>query len=358
MSDLGRRQQGLSIIEIMVALTLGLIITIGIVHIFTANRASFDLSSASGRTQESGRTAIELLSRAVRNADYWGCMKGVPATSIHNIVNVSSTNADVLGFQRGLVVEQDPSGSADNIDDGSDFITVSGVGGGGLINVSKVPASSAADLQLATATTAIQPNDILFVSDCQSADIFQVTNLQNGTVVVHNGGSVAGISPGNSTQKLQKVYAAGATIYRPYVQTFYINNGSLYMVQGQMQGAAAGSFGAPVQLVSGVIGMQVELGRDTSTPPDGSIDEWDAPKVESSSTTTDEAFADNALALRISVLTRSSPDNPNAVKTPQKYCFPGWLDCKANPSLLTTAPNTLLYRVYTVTVSIRNRTGG
>lgn len=352
MSNLRYRQQGLSIIEIMIALTLGLIITIGIVHIFTANRASFDLSSASGRTQETGRTAMELLGRAVRNADYWGCMKGVPASSVHNILNVSSTDP-VLGFERGLVVEQDPSGSADNITDGSDFITVSGVGGGGLINVSSVPAQTAANLQLATTTTAIQQGDILFVSDCQDADVFQVTNFQNGQVVVHNSGSIAGMTPGNKTQALQKVYAAGATVYRPYVEKYFINNGSLYMATGQMQGATVGSFGTPVQLVSGVIGMQVELGQDTHGT--GSIDAWNPPKVEDNSTTSDEAFADDALALRISILTESPSDH--VVKDHQKYCFPGWLDCKANPALLTTANDYRLYRVYTSTVAIRNRTG-
>jgi len=349
------RQQGLSIIELMVALTLGLIITVGIVHIFTANRASFDLSSASSRTQESGRTALQLLARAVRNADYWGCMKGVPKDTINNILNVSSSNIDVLGFQRGLVVEEDPAGSSgDNIDDKTDFIEVRGVGGGGLIGVNKQPATTAANIHL-DSTSGISQDDILFVSDCESADVFQVTNLNtNNDIVVHNSGSIGGISPGNKTQALSKKYTEEATIYRPYVQRYYVYNGSLYMAEGLMQGGSAGSLGTPQQLVSGIQDMQVELGRDTNG--DGSIDEWDAPKVQDNSTDTDEKYADDALALRISLLTRS-PDN-NAVRSPQKYCFPGWQDCQANPSLLTTAPDTRLYRVYTITAALRNRTGG
>lgn len=355
------RQQGLSIIELMVALTLGLIITVGIVHIFTANRASFDLSSASSRTQESGRTALQLLARAVRNADYWGCMKGVPKDTINNILDTSGTgySADVLGFQRGLVVEQDPSGSADGIQDGSDFIEVRGVGGGGLIGVNKQPSQSAANIHL-NDTSGIAQKDILFVSDCESADVFQVTNLQNGNIVVHSSGGGAGgagsINPGNYTQALSKKYTEEATIYRPYVQRYYISGGSLYMQEGLMKGVNAGSLGTAQQLVSGIWDMQVELGRDTNG--DGSIDEWDAPKVQDNSTDTDEKYADNALALRISILTRS-PDN-NAVDSPQKYCFPGWQDCQANPSLLTTAGanDRHLYRVYTITAALRNRTGG
>lgn len=355
MHKLANRQRGLSIIELMVAITLALIITVGIVHIFTANRASFDLSSASSRTQESGRTALTLLARAVRNADYWGCMKGVPKDTIHNILDTTSSgyNADVVGFQRGLVVEQDPAGSSDGIDDGTDFIEVRGVGGGGLIGVNKVPDMNAANIHL-DSINGISANDILFVSDCQSADVFQVTNLQpSNNVVVHNSGSVGGISPGNYTQKLQKKYTQDATIYRPYVQRYFVNNGSLYLQQGLMQGAAAGSLGGAQQLVSGVWDMRVQMGRDTNG--DGSIDEWDDPKVQDNSTDTDEKYADAALALRISILTRSPDDK--AVSKPQKYCFPGWLDCTGTPSLLTTAPDRHLYRVYTITASLRNRTG-
>lgn len=347
------RQRGLSIIELMVAITLALIITVGIVHIFTANRASFDLSSASSRTQESGRTALTLLARAVRNADYWGCMKGVPADTIHSILDTTNAayNADVLGFQRGLVVEQDPAGSSDGIDDGTDFIEVRGVGGGGLIGVNK-----AANIHL-DSIAGISQKDILFVSDCQSADVFQVTNLLSGDIAVHGSGGGAGgtsgIVPGNSTQKLSKKYTQEATIYRPYVQRYFVDNGSLYLQQGLMQGASAGTLGSAQQLVSGIKDMRVQLGRDTNG--DGSIDEWDDPKVQDNSTDTDEKYADAALALRISVLTRSPDDN--AVSKPQKYCFPGWLDCTGTPSLLTTAPDRHLYRVYTITASLRNRTG-
>lgn len=64
------KQSGMSLIEVMVALTIGLIILVALGYFFIGstqiNRTTDDVS----RMQESGRNALELMGRAIRQAGY------------------------------------------------------------------------------------------------------------------------------------------------------------------------------------------------------------------------------------------------------------------------------------------------
>lgn len=64
-------QKGLSLIELMVAMTLSLIMMLGVTQIFISNKQSFDITHDLGFMQESGRIALSLISDSVRNADHW-----------------------------------------------------------------------------------------------------------------------------------------------------------------------------------------------------------------------------------------------------------------------------------------------
>jgi len=55
--------RGFSLVELMVALLIGLIISIGVVQIFGATRATYQLDEALARAQENGRFALEFLTQ-------------------------------------------------------------------------------------------------------------------------------------------------------------------------------------------------------------------------------------------------------------------------------------------------------
>ena len=65
-----QRQRGMSLIEVMVAMTIGLIILAALGYFFISsnqiNRSTDDVS----RMQENGRNALELMGRAIRQAGY------------------------------------------------------------------------------------------------------------------------------------------------------------------------------------------------------------------------------------------------------------------------------------------------
>ncbi|MCO6705108.1 PilW family protein, partial [Streptomyces sp. CHB9.2] len=54
-----RRQKGLSIIELMIALLLGLLLMGGVMQVFLSSRQTYQTNSALSQVQESGRFALD-----------------------------------------------------------------------------------------------------------------------------------------------------------------------------------------------------------------------------------------------------------------------------------------------------------
>jgi len=65
-----RRQTGLSLVELMIALVVGLLLLGGVIEIFVANKQTYRVADASARIQENARFATEILGRYLRIAGY------------------------------------------------------------------------------------------------------------------------------------------------------------------------------------------------------------------------------------------------------------------------------------------------
>src|SRR5215468_3739879 len=65
-----RRQAGRTLIEVMVAITIGLMLTVGILSIYGANRQTFRASTDLQRMQAAGQLALDRLAYQVRMAGY------------------------------------------------------------------------------------------------------------------------------------------------------------------------------------------------------------------------------------------------------------------------------------------------
>ncbi|MBD4909085.1 prepilin-type N-terminal cleavage/methylation domain-containing protein, partial [Xanthomonas citri pv. citri] len=55
--NLRSRMSGLSLIELMIALVIGLVLLLGVIQIFSASRTAAQLSEGASRAQENGRFA-------------------------------------------------------------------------------------------------------------------------------------------------------------------------------------------------------------------------------------------------------------------------------------------------------------
>lgn len=63
-----RRQRGLTLVELMIALTLGLLLTIGVIQIFLSGQQSYRLQSGLSTVQDGGRISVYFLQQGLRIA--------------------------------------------------------------------------------------------------------------------------------------------------------------------------------------------------------------------------------------------------------------------------------------------------
>jgi type IV pilus assembly protein PilW len=67
-----RRQHGLSLIELMIAVVIGLILIGGLIQVYLSSKQSYNAQEQLARMQESGRFAMDLITRDLRRAGYTG----------------------------------------------------------------------------------------------------------------------------------------------------------------------------------------------------------------------------------------------------------------------------------------------
>ncbi len=92
-----RLQSGLSMIEVMIALTLGLVAVGGATVIYLSNRQSYAMVESVARLEENARFAVDLLSRDIREAGNSVCGGALISTNL-----VTATNTWAM-WERGLV---------------------------------------------------------------------------------------------------------------------------------------------------------------------------------------------------------------------------------------------------------------
>jgi type II secretory pathway component PulJ len=68
-----RPARGLSLIEVLVAMVLGLFLLAGIIQVMVSARAAYRLAEAQARTQENGRFAMQYLARELRPSRSGAC---------------------------------------------------------------------------------------------------------------------------------------------------------------------------------------------------------------------------------------------------------------------------------------------
>lgn len=335
-----RDQRGLSIVELMIAMVLASLLTIGLFQIFTSNNLTFRMTESIARTQEAGRIATEILSREIRGAGYFGCNKENVVNNLDETDEAYSADAHAYDIDAPISsrVADRPAGAVA----GTHFMRFSGLESAG-VEVNTLGPETSASIEISQRGD-IQVDDIIAISDCAGTDIFQVSNIQQGgggdiTLVANSGEDDPGndFIPNGCTNCLSNSYGPGAEILRAYNRTLYIGVSN---TTGERALMSVVPGGAPVELVEGVFDMRVRMG--TSNSPNNPVNQW-----------TDSTGAVNwneVRAVEVSLLVRGRDDA--LFDGVQSVCFPGWVDCSAGPNY--QAPDSRLYRVYTFTANVRN----
>lgn len=282
-----RKQKGYTLIELMVAMVLGLIIIGGVISVFVSNQQAFRTNENLGRLQENARISFELMAREIRQAGGNPC----GAQQVSNVLNDKTTqwssNFDA-GTVRGFDETQIATGivatgtAASERVAGTDAILVfSSNEQDGAVITSHNP--TAASLEVANVNHGLAEGMIVLVCDPDSAAVLQITNSSPGTntTIVHNTG-VSNPAPGNCSKGMGfptvctalgtgKTFKDGGFVTPLSVGVWYVgNNGrggrSLYRVRRISPPPATGPSDAFDEIAEGVVNMQIDyLFRNKAT---------------------------------------------------------------------------------------------
>ena len=82
-------QKGLTMVELMIALVLSSLLTLGVIQVFIANKTSYRLQEAQSRLQENARFALTVISNELRKAGHLGCVTSNLSISTGSILNAA-----------------------------------------------------------------------------------------------------------------------------------------------------------------------------------------------------------------------------------------------------------------------------
>ncbi len=193
---------GLTLVELMISLMLGLLVVGSASAIFISNRQTYRATEGLGRVQENGRMAFELMSRDLREAGGNPCGNADRKEPLKLVNVLNPTTNWWANWSNGIIgYEAVMTTAPANRIAGTDAVALmSGDNSSGVTVVSHNPTS--AQFQLNTTSHSLNDGDIGIVCDWRQASLFQVTGAQPGinTTVVHNGGNT--FSPGNCSKGL------------------------------------------------------------------------------------------------------------------------------------------------------------
>ena len=313
----------MTLVEVMIAMLLGVFLMGGVLQVFASSRQTYRVHEATSRMQENGRMALEVLSRDIRMADFWGC-----ASDPSNFVN--NLDPDGAGYVDFL------SGGIDGIDGVSgapdSLILRGGVDSGITVEPPYGPQASATIF--VPDDNGLEQDDIVFVADCSAGDIFQISNANpdtSGTVVHNTGtGDPGNYNPtsctGGNAHCLSKVYGGDASMMLTQETSYEIKAGS----EGQ-----PALFRNDLEFLDGIENLQILYGHDTDASGTANYYGPADPLVD---------MAD-VISIRFAVVVRSYDDNLTGGLT-QNYNLFG---------TTVAAPDNRLRQVYTSTVAVRNR---
>lgn len=280
------RQLGLSLVELMIALTLGLILTLGVTQVFLGSSKTYRTTDAISLLQENLRFSMTRISQEVRMAGNQGCLVGQPTDHLGSSATgagaafqwvLSDPDLAVIGWEApktGLGKKVTVSGFTygggkqatgtsdtapkeirDRAMDGTDFLVITG--GDRLDVVLQGNTSAAGGTEISTqGNSGIEKNVIIVAvqEGCDGGDRFQNANAA----------TVANLKTGNGSLH---GYSDNAAVYAYRSRGYFIGEGvdnepALFRIALTPGEGARAPSGAPlpVELVRGVENMQILYG--------------------------------------------------------------------------------------------------
>lgn len=305
MKPKNHKYQGFGLVELMISITLGLLLSAALIQVFVATRSSYRVQEALAQIQASSRYAMHFMGQDIRMAGYQGCAS-IDAAAPHNWA-VNSPDDYILNDSTMVV-------GYDNLAATNQFNAVAGTDA---ITIRRATTESAkleknmdaanANIQVWANTFNFDVGDIVMITDCVSSDVFRITSMSKdmgGSVTITHAVS----ANGNTQPHLSKSYGGDAQFLAVETVHYFIRDTgrttsdgapihALY-IQKRKQDSQGGEL-PPAELVEGVENMQITYGEDTDNT--GAVNTY----VDAASVT---AWG-KVLSVRIELLVASQEEN-------------------------------------------------
>ncbi len=387
-------QRGFTLIELMIAMLIGVFLMGGVIQIFLSAKQAYRLQENLSRLQENGRFAMDFITKDVRMAGYTGCTKTLPATNPANTITEQTklngsnnvTNANWMASSCGSLCIT-----------ATDAITFQYAKScGGSLTTKMTGSAVGFSIKIGANSCNITVGSPVLVGDCTSSNVFTAAANTTNTKDANNNTTASDV-------KIDKAFLT-AKDYDVDAELFAFQNNATYFIRTGAGGLPAlfrvDSSGTN-ELVEGIENMQILYGVDTDTPnqdfiPNYYVDATAVANIKIPATGTLGTIATNdskgaainpppsswsrVVSVRINLLA-VTPDN-NLTDTQQPFLFNGTTYattanpipqvCSNNGVIITTAPldsttppacsspnklvNDLrIRRVFSTTIAVRNR---
>lgn len=336
-----KHQKGLSLIELMIAIALGLFLMAGLIQMFIGSKVTFTTQQGLSRVQENGRLAIEFISSDVRMAGFMGFNARATTTSIGSpsITNMISSPNITNNYVRGIEVVL-PAAPINDAVPGTPVLALRGV-------IANTTASLINPLTPGTITVPLIQqvnngcgggvprlnglcvNDVAVLSDAERSIVFTPAGIAiagANITVTYTGGW------GNKLADLHNFYDRGAHLSAGTNVIYFIRENDDTGRRGLFQQINNQD---AQEVLEGVENMAFSFSRAsapaTFVPALNQIgNSW--------------AGNDPPVALRVELLVASVEDN--IIDNPQRYNFNG---------AAVQATDRRLYQTFSTTIALRNR---
>jgi len=333
------RQTGMTLPELMIGMTLGLLILLGLTSLFVQSKRSFKQDELIARMQEDARYAMGELRHDIGMAGFWAnALDGSSIQEIGEVKAAVGSDAALFTYTRALtVVDNGSSGdtilgqSLDDMVDKTDAIGIAKVHGIAAATAVTDATGSTTSANVAAAAAALvdEPGE-------SAASAYLQTN---GVVAVMTTAKDAPTTWGEDPAT-DSLVPAEFNYWRYDPEVYWIRNYAVTVDDGiptlcrkYLQDGAI----VTEAVAQGIQDMQIEYGIDTTG--DGFADRY--------LTSPTAAQMDLVISVRIHLLTRSTEPDTNYIND-HTYQY-------SNAAIAPYTPNDNFYRrVFTTTVKVRN----
>lgn len=346
-----RNPKGFTLIEVMVALFISTAIVGGILSVFLNTKKTQRFSNAVSEIQESGRLALNHLKQEVRMVGYQGCI-----SYDDEEVNVIAENLSQLMFNQQKFLGYEVENSNWENDTPFDGLVTAKIGTDAF-SIGRItdldtsltgPEVNNANIQVVNSPRLnFKQDDLVLISDCENADLFNIVNNPNGNgkalTLTHSRG-------GNTANKLSKVYKNADAVISSYKNSVYfVQDTGRKNPQGDSVFAlyrAQGPAYTPEELVEGVEHMQVLYGESL---PLGQV------RYVPADQTGPDINWNNVKSVKIALLVTSHHGVRNTEDASTYELLGTDIVPPSNSRGIKHSGNKRLKKVFSTTINIRNR---